>query len=91
MRKILSRFRLTFIGDSCKISFDFDCESFFCRNVLRQRFTIISKNLLNKENDNEKFSDFSGRTFCDDFGEKSNVKMGRLRKDGGGGSFTEES
>jgi hypothetical protein len=64
---------------------------FFAVYVLRQRFAIISKNLLNKENDNEKFSDFSGRTFCEDFGEKSNVKMGRLCKQGGGGSFTEES
>jgi hypothetical protein len=45
------------------------------------------KTLKSKEHDDEKFSDFSGRTFCDDFGEKSNVKMGRLHKRGGGGSI----
>jgi hypothetical protein len=46
------------------------------------------KTLENKENDDGKFSYLFGRAFCNVFGEKSNVKMG---KSGGGGQYVIES
>jgi hypothetical protein len=65
---------------------------FFRCNVLQWAIHgNCGETLKNKENGYGKFNDLFGRAFCVPFGEKSNVKMGRLRKDGGGGSFTEES
>jgi hypothetical protein len=51
-----------------------------------KRFAIISKKSCKiKENDDEKFSTMCCRTFGNVFGKKSNVKMAKLHKPGGGG------
>jgi hypothetical protein len=42
----------------------------------------LNKTLENKEHDNGKCSEMFGRTFCNAWGEKSNVKMGKT--EGGG-------
>jgi hypothetical protein len=58
----------------------------FCRVVFRRAYrNCFGKTLENKENDNGKLNEMFGRNFDNFFGEKSNVKPGKLRKAGGGG------
>jgi hypothetical protein len=52
---------------------------------------MISKNLVNKELDNGKFSEMCCRDFCNIFFKNPNVKSGKIHKPGGGGLAGVES
>jgi hypothetical protein len=60
--------------------------------VFRQAFRDqFYKTLENKENENGKFNQMRCRLFGNIFCEKPNVKLGKLRKAGGGGLYGVES